>query len=81
MALFEQVKAVIVRELSAPEASVTESATFDGDLKADSLDVVELVMALEEEFDIEIPEEDAEKIRTVGDAVRYIEEKRQEVGA
>lgn len=81
MALFEQIKAVIVRELGVAESSVTESATFDGDLKADSLDVVELVMALEEEFDIEIPEDEAEKIRTVGDAVRYIEKKRQEVGA
>ena len=75
MALFEQVKEVIVRELSVPESKVTEGATFDGDLSADSLDVVELVMALEDEFDIEIPEEDAEKIRTVGDAVRYLESK------
>ena len=75
MALFERVKEVIVRELSVPESQVTEDATFDGDLRADSLDVVELVMALEDEFDIEIPEEDAEKIRTVGDTVRYLEEK------
>ncbi len=74
MALFEQVKDVIVRELAVPESSVTESASFEGDLKADSLDVVELVMALEDEFDIDIPEEDAQKINTVGDAVRYIEE-------
>ena len=74
MALFEQVKEVIVRELAVPESSVTESATFEGDLKADSLDVVELVMALEDEFDIDIPEEDAQKITTVGDAVRYIQE-------
>ncbi len=75
MALFEQVKEVIVRELSVPESWVTESATFEGDLKADSLDVVELVMALEDEFDVDIPEEDAQKIQTVGDAVRYLEEK------
>jgi acyl carrier protein len=75
MALFEKVKEVIVRELSVPESKVTENASFDGDLSADSLDVVELVMALEDEFDIEIPEEDAEKIRTVGDAVRYLEQK------
>ena len=75
MALFEQVKEVIVRELSVPESWVTESATFEGDLKADSLDVVELVMALEDEFDVVIPEEDAQKIQTVGDAVRYLEEK------
>ncbi len=75
MALFERVREVIVRELSVPESQVTENATFDGDLRADSLDVVELVMALEDEFDIEIPEEDAEKIQTVGDTVRYLEEK------
>ncbi len=74
MALFEQVKEVIVRELAVPESQVTENASFDGDLKADSLDVVELVMALEDEFDLEIPEEDAEKIQTVGDTVRYLEE-------
>ena len=64
-----------VRELSVAASKVTEEATFDGDLSADSLDVVELVMALEDEFDVEIPEEDAEKIRTVGDAVRYLEAK------
>ncbi|MGD9497896.1 MAG: acyl carrier protein [Armatimonadota bacterium] len=75
MALFEQVKEVIVRELSVPESWVTESATFEGDLKADSLDVVELVMALEDEFDVDIPEDDAQQIQTVGDAVRYLEEK------
>jgi acyl carrier protein len=75
MALFEKVRDVIVRELSVPESKVTEEATFDGDLSADSLDVVELVMALEDEFDVEIPEDDAEKIRTVGDAVRYLEAK------
>ena len=75
MALFEKVRDVIVRELSVPESKVTEEATFDGDLSADSLDVVDLVMALEDEFDVEIPEEDAEKIRTVGDAVRYLESK------
>lgn len=74
MALFERVKEVIVRELAVAESEVTEPASFDGDLKADSLDVVELVMALEEEFDVEIPEEEAERIRTVGDAVRYLEE-------
>ena len=72
--MFEQVKEVIVRELAVPESQVTEEATFDGDLKADSLDVVELVMALEDEFDLEIPEEDAEQITTVGAVVRYLEE-------
>ncbi len=75
MALFERVKEVIVRELQVPESKVTESASYEGDLKADSLDVVELVMAFEDEFDIEIPEEEAETIRTVGDTVRYIEGK------
>ena len=75
MALFEQVKEVIGRELSVPESWGTESATFEGDLKADSLDVVELVMALEDEFDVDIPEDDAQKIQTVGDAVRFLEEK------
>jgi len=75
VALFEQVRDVIVRELSVPENKVTEGATFDGDLSADSLDVVELVMALEDEFDVEIPEDDAEQSRTVGDAVRYLETK------
>jgi len=75
MALFEQVKEVIVRELSVPENQVTESATFDKDLRADSLDVVELVMSLEEQFEVDIPEEDFDSIKTVGDAVRYIEAK------
>ena len=75
MALFEKVRDAIVRELSVPESKVTEDASFDGDLSADSLDVVELIMALEDEFDVEIPEEDAEKMRTVGDAVRYLESK------
>ena len=75
MALFERVKEVIVKQLSVPESNVTESASFHGDLSADSLDTVELVMALEDEFKIEIPEEDAENIQTVGDAVRYLEEK------
>ena len=75
MALFEQVKEVIVQELSVPEEKVKDSSTFEGDLRADSLDVVELVMELEEKFEIEIPEEDFEKIKTVGDLVRYIESK------
>ncbi len=75
MALFEEVRDVIVKELNVPESKVTESATYQGDLGADSLDVVELVMAFEEKFDIEIPEEDAEKIQTVGETVKYISEK------
>jgi len=75
MALFEQVKEIIVQELSVPEEKVKESSTFESDLRADSLDVVELVMELEEKFEIEIPEEDFEQIKTVGDLVRYIEGK------
>lgn len=74
MALFERVQQLIVKELKVEESQVKENATFDGDLKADSLDVVELVMALEDEFNVDIPDEDAEKIKTVGDAVRYLEE-------
>ena len=75
MALFERVQQLIVRELNVKESEVTENASFDGDLKADSLDIVELVMALEDEFQITITDEDAEKIRTVGDAVRFLEGK------
>jgi len=75
MALFEKVKQIVVKELQVPESKVTESATFEGDLNADSLDVVEIQMALEEEFGVEIPEEDFEKIQTVGDVVRYVGEK------
>lgn len=75
MALFERVKEVIIKELAVSESQVTEDATFDGDLRADSLDVVTLVMALEDEFSISIPEEDAQNMTTVGDAVRYLEEK------
>jgi acyl carrier protein len=75
MALFERVQQLIVRELNVKESEVTENASFDGDLKADSLDIVELVMALEDEFQITITDEEAEKIRTVGDAVRFLESK------
>ena len=75
MALFERVQQLIVKELKVEESQATESATFDGDLKADSLEVVELVMALEDEFSVDIPDEDAERIRTVGDAVRYLQER------
>ena len=68
----EKVKQIIVEQLGVDEAEVTSSASFVDDLGADSLDTVELVMAFEEAFDIEIPDEDAEKIRTVQDAVDYI---------
>ena len=69
---FERVKNVIVDQLSVYADEVTLEASFVDDLGADSLDVVELIMGLETEFDIEIPDEDAEKISTVGDAVEYI---------
>ena len=69
---FERVKNVIVDQLSVAADEVTLEASFVDDLGADSLDVVELIMGLETEFDIEIPDEDAEKISTVGDAVEYI---------
>lgn len=69
---FDKVKEIVVDQLGADEAAVTLEASFVGDLGADSLDLVELIMALEEEFDLDIPDEDAEKIVTVGDAVNYI---------
>lgn len=71
--VFERVKKVIVEQLSVDEAEVTPQASFTQDLGADSLDTVELVMAFEEEFGTEIPDEEAEKIQTVQDAVSYIE--------
>ena len=75
MSTFDRVKKVIVEQLDASEEEVTPTASFVDDLGADSLDVVELVMGLEEEFEIEIPDEDAEKILTVQDAVNYIDAK------
>jgi acyl carrier protein len=69
----DKVKQIVVEQLGVDEAEVTPSASFVDDLGADSLDQVELVMAFEEAFDIEIPDEDAEKIRTVQDAIDYIE--------
>ena len=70
----ERVKAIIVEQLGVEENDVIPAAKFIEDLGADSLDTVELVMAFEEELDIEIPDEDAEKITTVGDAIQYIKE-------
>ena len=70
----ERVKKIVVEHLNVDPDKVTESASFIEDLGADSLDTVELVMAFEEEFDLEIPDEDAEKITTVGDAISYIKE-------
>lgn len=69
---FEKVKTIVVDQLGVSEDDVTMEASFVDDLGADSLDVVELIMALEEEFDIEIPDTDAEKISTVADVVEYV---------
>jgi acyl carrier protein len=74
MGVAEKVKKMIIEQLGVAEGEVTEQAKFIDDLGADSLDIVELIMALEDEYGIEIPDEDAEKIVTVGDAIRYIEE-------
>jgi len=73
----EKVKEIIVNQLGVNADEVTEEASFIDDLGADSLDTVELVMAFEEEFNQEIPDEEAEKLKTVGDAVKYIEGKLQ----
>jgi acyl carrier protein len=75
MALSEDVKTIIAEQLGVKVEEVTDSASFVDDLGADSLDTVELVMALEEKFGIEIPDEDAEKMTTVGEAIKYLEEK------
>ena len=72
--VFEKVKGIIVEQLGVADTAVTLEASFIDDLGADSLDIVELVMALEQEFDIEIPDADAEKVVTVGDVVDYIKE-------
>ena len=74
-AVNDRVRAIIAEQLGVKLEEVTDSASFIEDLGADSLDTVELVMALEEEFGIEIPDEDAEKMVTVGDAIKYIEQK------
>jgi acyl carrier protein len=72
MSIEAKVKEIIVEQLGVDANQVTDKASFVDDLGADSLDTVELVMALEEKFDIEIPDEDAEKIATVGDAIEYL---------
>ncbi|MCX5802480.1 MAG: acyl carrier protein [Proteobacteria bacterium] len=74
MTVVEKVKKMIVDQLGVSESEVIPEAKFIDDLGADSLDIVELIMALEDEYGIEIPDEDAEKIETVGDAIKYIEE-------
>ncbi|MFH1045372.1 MAG: acyl carrier protein [Candidatus Omnitrophota bacterium] len=75
MALADEVKSIIAEQLGVKIEEVTEKASFIDDLGADSLDTVELVMALEEKFGVEIPDEDAEKMSTVGEAVKYLEDK------
>jgi acyl carrier protein len=77
MTTFDKVKEIVVEQLGVDEADVTIDSTFIDDLGADSLDIVELIMAFEEEFNIEIPDEAAEKIKTVKDAVEYIDKEKQ----
>ncbi len=77
MAVEQKVKQIIVEQLGVDEAQVDNNASFVDDLGADSLDIVEMVMAFEEAFELEIPDEDAEKINTVKDAIDYIEAKTQ----
>ena len=72
--IFEKVKEIVIEQLGVSETSITTDASFIDDLGADSLDIVELIMALEEEFDMEIPDADAEKVVTVGDVVDYIKD-------
>lgn len=76
-ATFDKVKGIVKEQLDVEEDKITPTANFIEDLGADSLDTVELVMALEEEFGVEIPDEDAENIKTVEDVVKYIESKSQ----
>lgn len=72
--VFDKVKEIIVEQLGVAETAITPDASFIDDLGADSLDIVELIMALEEEFDLEIPDADAEKVVTVSDVVEYIKD-------
>ena len=73
--MLEKIKSRVADQLGVDEDQVTEDASFIDDLGADSLDTVELIMAFEEEFDVEIPDEDAQKIKTVKDVIEYIESK------
>jgi acyl carrier protein len=72
---FDKVKEIIVNQLQAEDASVTMDTRLMKDLEADSLDAVEIIMAIEDEFEIEIPDEEAEKFQNIGDIVRYVDEK------
>ncbi len=72
--IFEKIKEIIIDQLSVDESMVLPETNLMKDLEADSLDAVEIIMAIEEEFDIEIPDEEAEKFQTVGDLVKYVEE-------
>ena len=78
MALEDRIKDIIVEQLGVSAPEVVPEASFIDDLGADSLDIVELVMAIEEEFGLEIPDDDAEKIQTIGDAISYVEERHRE---
>lgn len=73
--MLEEMKEMIAEQLNCEESSITETTSFKDDLGADSLDLFELVMSLEEEYDVEIPSEDLEKILTVGDVIKYLEDK------
>jgi acyl carrier protein len=80
MALEQRVAEIIAEQLGVSKEEVVPEASFIDDLGADSLDIVELVMAMEEEFDIEIPDDDAEKIQTIGDAIAYVRERAAAAG-
>ncbi len=73
--VFEKVKALLAEQLDADEAGITEETKIMDDLGADSLDIVEMLMAIEDEFGVNVPDEDAQSLKTVGDVVRYIEER------
>ena len=75
MNLEERVSAIVAEQLGVSREELVSEASFIDDLGADSLDIVELVMAMEEEFDVEIPDEDAEKIQTIGEAISYLKER------
>lgn len=76
MSVFEKIKGIVAEQLGVEDEEIKEETSFD-ELNADSLDIVELIMALEEEFDLEIPDEDAEKLTTVGTAVEYVKSKQK----